>query len=89
MAAGVERGAGEETERKVSVNNRRATFSIKAITGIDCFHVSLVTVQLAGFTRIKTDECRTTQACDVRRIINGTFKAPAFLYSCHWGSQLS
>lgn len=73
----------------MSVNNRRATFSMKAITGIDRFHVSLVTVQLACFTRIKTDECRTTQACDVRRILSGTSKAPAFFYSCHWGSQLS
>ena len=38
------------------MNDRTASFSIKAITGIDCFHVSLVTVQLACFTRIKTDE---------------------------------
>ena len=38
------------------MNDRRASFSIKAITGIDCYRVSLVTVQLACFTRIKTDE---------------------------------
>lgn len=38
------------------MNNRRASFSVKAITGIDCFHVSLVTAQLACFTRINTDE---------------------------------
>lgn len=38
------------------MNNRRASFSIKTITGIDCFCVSLVTVQLARFTWIKTDE---------------------------------
>lgn len=40
------------------VNNHRASFSLKTITGIDCFCVSLVTVQLACLTWIKTDECR-------------------------------
>lgn len=67
------------------MNNQSATFSIKAITGIDCFRVSLVTVQLACFTRIKTDECGITQPCDVRRIISGTFNGPALFYRCHWG----
>lgn len=67
------------------MNNRKAAFSIKAITGIDCFHVSLVTVQLVCFIWIKTDECRIARACHVRRIINGTFKGSALLYRCHWG----
>lgn len=40
------------------MNNLRASFSIKAITGIDCFCVSLVTVQFACFTWIETDERR-------------------------------
>ena len=63
----------------MSMNNHRATFSIKAITGIDCPHVSLVTVQLTCFTRIKTVECGITQACDMR-IFNGASKAPAIWY---------
>lgn len=67
------------------MNNRKAAFSIKAITGIDCFHVSLVTVQLVCFIRIKTDESRIAQACHVRRNINGTFKGSALLYRCRWG----
>ena len=46
----------EKTAKKVLMNDRKASFSIKAITGIDCFHVSLVTVQLACFTGIKTGE---------------------------------
>lgn len=34
------------------------SFSIKAIIGIDCFRVSLVTVQIAYFAQIQTDGCR-------------------------------
>ena len=69
------------------MNDRRASFSIKAITGIDCYHVSLVKVLNAclfslGLRQMKA-EC--TQTCDVRRIINGTSKASAFLHRRHLG----
>lgn len=71
------------------MNDRRASFSIKAITGIDCFHVSLVTFSLLVSLRLRQMNTECTQACDVSRIINGTSKACAFLHRCHWGGAVS
>ena len=83
-AAVVQWEVWEETAKKVLMNDRRASFSVKAVTGVDCFHVSLVTFSLLVSLRLRRTATECARACGVR-ITSGISKASAFLHRCHSG----